>query len=154
MIKFNDWMQAKEATAFTRWRHEAALGLKPPISPAAVNSHSTASPFEVKKLSGKKKKKKKKKISENHRPEPTLHKDIDIWLVQVEKLKKTFEDLKKNLNKKKSKPDNDKSDEPTKDHPKDEKSKKDEPANVEKDSQEDKDKKEDLKKGNLKRNNE
>lgn len=101
MIKFNDWLQAKEATAFTRWRHEAALGLKPPISPAAVNSHSTASPFEVKKLAGKKKKKKKKKISEGRRPDPVLHKEIDVWLAEIEKLKKTFDDLKNNLKKKK-----------------------------------------------------
>ena len=63
LISFSDWLSKKgwgESSAFTRLRRDAAFGLKPPISPAAVNSRSTASPFENKKLAKKKRRKKKK----------------------------------------------------------------------------------------------
>jgi len=60
---FHTWLKANESSAFTRLRRDAALGLKPEISPASVHSRSTAHPFEVDKLDDKKKKKKKKKKS-------------------------------------------------------------------------------------------
>jgi hypothetical protein len=60
-IKFSDWMVARESSSFTRLRDAAALGLMPPIPDAAINSRSTATPFQQKALKGKGKKKKKKK---------------------------------------------------------------------------------------------
>ncbi len=60
---FKDWVVAKESSAATRLRWDAALGLKPPIPDASIHSHSTAVPWQVDKLSKKKKKKKKKKKS-------------------------------------------------------------------------------------------
>lgn len=60
MISFNDWVAAQESSAFTRLRHDAALGLKPPIPDASINSHSSAPPWQVPKLKGKGKKKKHK----------------------------------------------------------------------------------------------
>lgn len=61
MLSFKDWFLQKESSPFTRLRRAAALGLMP--APASLHSKSTASPFEVSKLSkkGKKKKSKKKK---------------------------------------------------------------------------------------------
>ena len=63
MKSFKDWLIAKESSASTRLRWDAALGLKPPIPDAAIHSHSTAAPWQVEKLKGKgvKKKAKKKK---------------------------------------------------------------------------------------------
>lgn len=61
LIKFSDWVLARESSAFTRLRHAAALGLMPPIPDASINSRSTASPFEQKSLKGKGAKKKKRK---------------------------------------------------------------------------------------------
>jgi hypothetical protein len=65
MMKFNDWLLAKESSAFTRLRRAAALGLAPPIPDASINSRSTAAPWELKALKGKGKKKKKKKSKKN-----------------------------------------------------------------------------------------
>lgn len=59
-MKFSDWVLARESSAFTRLRQAAAFGLMPPLPDAAINSRSTASPFEQKSLKGKGKKKRKK----------------------------------------------------------------------------------------------
>lgn len=68
LIKFSDWIVARESSSFTRLRTAAALGLMPPIPDASINSRSTATPFEAKSLKGKglkktgtKKKRKKSK---------------------------------------------------------------------------------------------
>lgn len=61
IIKFSDWILARESSAFTRLRHAAALGLMPPIPDASINSRSTASPFEQKALKGKGSKRKRRK---------------------------------------------------------------------------------------------
>lgn len=60
MIKFSDWIVARESSSFTRLRNAAALGLMPPIPDASINSRSTASPFEQESLKGKGLKKKRK----------------------------------------------------------------------------------------------
>lgn len=60
MKSFKDWVLARESSAFTRLRQNAALGLAPPIPAAAINSRSTAAPWQVENLSKKKKKKKRK----------------------------------------------------------------------------------------------
>lgn len=61
LISFKDWIVARESSASTRLRWDAALGLKPPIPDASIHSHSTASPWQVEKLKGKGSKKKKKR---------------------------------------------------------------------------------------------
>lgn len=63
MISFSDWVSlfVKESSPQTRLRYDAALGLKPPIPDAAINSHNTAPPWQVPKLKKKNKKKKRKK---------------------------------------------------------------------------------------------
>lgn len=61
IIKFSDWIVARESSSFTRLRNAAALGLMPPIPDASINSRSTASPFEQKALRGKGNKKKSRK---------------------------------------------------------------------------------------------
>jgi hypothetical protein len=58
-IRFFDWIVARESSSATRLRAAAARDLMPPIPDAAINSRSTASPFEQKSLKGKGKKKKK-----------------------------------------------------------------------------------------------
>lgn len=63
MIKFSDWLMAKESSSFTRLRDAASKGLMPPIPAASINSRSTATPAQQEALLGKKKKKKKKKAS-------------------------------------------------------------------------------------------
>lgn len=60
-LSFKDWVIAKESSASTRLRWDAAMGLKPPIPLASLHSRSTASPWQVEKLIGKKKRKKRKK---------------------------------------------------------------------------------------------
>lgn len=60
MISFRDWIIARESSASTRLRWDAALGLKPPIPDSAIHSHSTALPWQVEKLKGKGVRKKKK----------------------------------------------------------------------------------------------
>lgn len=61
LLKFSDWVLARESSSFTRLRQAAALGLMPPIPDASINSRSTATPFEQKALKGRGVKKKKKK---------------------------------------------------------------------------------------------
>jgi hypothetical protein len=66
IIKFRDWLTVRESSPMTRLKWDAALGLKPPIAPASVNSKATGAPWQVEKLSktpvaGAKKKHKKKK---------------------------------------------------------------------------------------------
>jgi hypothetical protein len=63
LIKFSDWVLARESSAFTRLRHAASLGLMPPIPDASINSRSTATPFEQKSLKGKGSKKRRRKRS-------------------------------------------------------------------------------------------
>ena len=53
MMKFKEWVDAKESSAFTRRRDAAAKGLMPEIPAASLHSRSTASPFEVDKLGDK-----------------------------------------------------------------------------------------------------
>ena len=62
MITFNDWLKIKESSAFTRTRTAAALGTGPSIPDAAINSRSTARPWESKAIKKRNKKKKKKKM--------------------------------------------------------------------------------------------
>ena len=60
LMSFEEWRaQQNESSPATRLRRDAALGLKPPIPDASINSHSTAAPWEAKRLAGKGKKKKK-----------------------------------------------------------------------------------------------
>lgn len=61
ITSFKDWVLAKESSAFTRLRQNAALGLAPPIPQASLHSRSTATPFQVDSLSKKRSKKKRKK---------------------------------------------------------------------------------------------
>lgn len=61
MISFKDWIIAKESSASTRLRWDAAMGLKPPIPDASIHSHSTAPAWQVEKLKGKGLKKRKKR---------------------------------------------------------------------------------------------
>ena len=61
MISFKDWVLTRESSAFTRLRQNAALGLAPPIPQASLHSRSTATPFQVEKISKRRPKKKKKK---------------------------------------------------------------------------------------------
>ena len=81
-LSFKDWLVHRESSASTRLRRDAALGLKPPIPSASLHSRSTASPFEVEKLSGKKKGKKGKKTKNI-----VMNKDIDKFLDAVGSLK-------------------------------------------------------------------
>lgn len=92
MIKFSDWVLARESSAFTRLRQAAALGLMPPIPDASINSRSTATPFEQKALKGKGKKKKRRKKKVNKSPK---NKSIDLFLRSVEDLKKDVENIEK-----------------------------------------------------------
>jgi ABC-type phosphate/phosphonate transport system substrate-binding protein len=67
MMKFSDWIQARETTASQRTRQAAALGLGPLIPAAAIHSHSTAPPWQVKailKKLKKLKKSRKKKVNQ------------------------------------------------------------------------------------------
>lgn len=61
MISFKDWVIARESSSFTRLRQNAALGLAPPIPAASLHSRSTATQFQVEKLSKKRKSKRRKK---------------------------------------------------------------------------------------------
>ena len=89
IIKFSDWVLARESSSFTRLRQAAALGLMPPIPDASINSRSTASPFEQKALKGKGKKRRKKKV------EGPINKSIDLFLKAVDDLKKDVEKVEK-----------------------------------------------------------
>lgn len=60
-ITFKEWLVARESSAFTRLRNNAALGLAPPIPAAAIHSRSTASPFVVNNLTKKKKRRKRRR---------------------------------------------------------------------------------------------
>ena len=95
MIKFSDWLVAKESSAFTRLRDAAAKGLRPPIPDASINSRSTATPAQQKALIGKGKKKKRKG---RKKKVVAKNKEIDAFVRQVEELEKDvikFERLKK-----------------------------------------------------------
>ena len=61
IIKFSDWVIARESSPFTRLRNAAAQGLMPPIPDASIHSRSTATPFQQEALKGKGVKKKKKR---------------------------------------------------------------------------------------------
>lgn len=61
IIKFSDWVIARESSPFTRLRNAAAQGLMPPIPDASIHSRSTATPFQQEALKGKGVKKKKRK---------------------------------------------------------------------------------------------
>lgn len=110
MIKFSDWLiTAKESSAFTRLRWNAAMGLAPPIPDASMHSRSTASPWMVEKKTKKKKKKKKSKkknesIEESKKITPVKHGEIDNWLGEVDKLKAALGALKDVISKKKKEP--------------------------------------------------
>lgn len=113
MIKFRDWLLARESSPFTRTRKAAALGLGPSIPDAAINSRSTALPWEVEKIKKRnKKKRKKKKIKESN-----INLEIDGYLEKVEEIKELLQKLfmvlknktKKQISKEREK-DDDKSD--------------------------------------------
>ena len=61
MKSFFEWLKMRESSPFTRLRRDAALGLKPTIPDAAINSRSTAAPWEGESIKEKNKKKKKRK---------------------------------------------------------------------------------------------
>ena len=66
IMKFRDWLAVRESSPITRLKWDAALGLKPPIAPASVNSKATGLPWQYEKLKDtptvpKKKRKSKKK---------------------------------------------------------------------------------------------
>jgi hypothetical protein len=112
-ISFRDWIQARESSAFTRLRRDAALGLKPPIPGASVHSRSTAHPFEVEKLGKKRKKKRKKKklkvlvdpINEAKKDDtPPKDPKVDAFLNAIGALKHDVDALKDVVDKDKSKP--------------------------------------------------
>lgn len=88
MIKFSDWILARESSAFTRLRKNATSGLMPPIPDAATHSRSTSV--------SKKKKKKKKKIKKKVNKSP-VNKNIDVFVKAVEDLKKDAESLEKKI---------------------------------------------------------
>ncbi len=58
---FGEWLQARESTAFTRARSQAAKGLGPDMPDAEINSHDTAPPWQQKLFKKKHKKGGKKK---------------------------------------------------------------------------------------------
>ena len=64
LINFKDWINAQESSPFTRARNQAALGLGPDIPLAGINSHDTARPWQVERLTKKHKRHKRKKKSE------------------------------------------------------------------------------------------
>jgi hypothetical protein len=92
IMKFSDWVLARESSAFTRLRHAAALGLMPPIPDASINSRSTATPFEQESLKGKGKKKRKRKKKVDSGP---MNRTIDAFVKAAEDLKKDMESLEK-----------------------------------------------------------
>ena len=93
MIKFSDWIVARESSSFTRLRDAAAKGLMPPIPDASINSRSTATPAQQKALLGKGNKKKKKKSRK--KKVVAKHNEIDAFVRQVEELEKEIESLRK-----------------------------------------------------------
>jgi len=107
MRTFRDWLQARESSAFTRLRHDAAFGLKPPIPGAMIHSRSTAHPFEVEKLTKKKKRKNKKKkrklCVEGKKDGPSPDSKVDNFLNAVGVLKHELDDLEDKLEKDKDK---------------------------------------------------
>ena len=50
LTSFKDWMSVRESSPITRLKWDAALGLKPPIAPASVNSKATGLPWQVERL--------------------------------------------------------------------------------------------------------
>ena len=47
-IDFLTWSAVQhESTAVTRLKQDAALGIKPKMPPASVNSHNTGTPFQI-----------------------------------------------------------------------------------------------------------
>lgn len=96
MINFTDWLLSQESSAFTRSRTAAALGTGPSIPNAEINSRSTASPWEAKKIR-KRNKKGKKKVKKSP------NKDVDKWVTEVADLKKEIDELIAVLEKKKIK---------------------------------------------------
>lgn len=87
-----EWLRQHEASAFTRARHAAALGLGPPMAPAAMFSRSTPEPWIVdkilsnldsdglpkKRVKRKKRKKRKNKRKDEHSQSPSYELDYTI----------------------------------------------------------------------------
>ena len=92
MIKFSDWLVARESSPFTRLRDAAAKGLMPPIPDASINSRSTATPAQRKALAGKGRKKKKKS---RKKKVVAKHNEIDAFVRQVEELEKEIDNLER-----------------------------------------------------------
>lgn len=94
MIPFKDWLEIREASASSRRKLQAALGLAPPV--ADIFSRSTPPPWQVERLEKalkkskkkSKKTKKSKKIEEAKKKEPIVHNDIDAFIKSVELLAK------------------------------------------------------------------
>jgi hypothetical protein len=95
LITFTDWIIARESSASTRARHDAALGLKPLAVIGSLHGRSTASPFETKSIEKKAKKKPKKK-----RKTVVKNSQLANWIKEAEALKKELEDLKQIKDKK------------------------------------------------------
>ena len=85
-LRFKEFLDSQESSAFTRSRHMWLMGLGPDMAPQAIFSRSTADPREVeykKKKKKKKKPKKKKKIKEaleEGKVQPPINKEVDKWL--------------------------------------------------------------------------
>ena len=45
--RFGEWIKVRESSPITRLKWDAALGLKPPIAPASVNSKASGLPWQV-----------------------------------------------------------------------------------------------------------
>ena len=98
-LRFKEFLDSQESSAFTRSRHMWLLGLGPDMAPQAIFSRSTADPREVeykkkKKKKKKKSKKKKKKIKEaleEGKTQPPVNKEVDKWLEAVDKLKRDLD---------------------------------------------------------------
>ena len=101
-LRFKEFLNSQESSAFTRSRHQWLLGLGPDMAPQSIFSRSTADPREIehgKKKKKKKKKKcrcwkKKKKIKEaleESKIQPPVNKEVDKWLEAVDKLKRDLD---------------------------------------------------------------
>jgi len=98
-LRFKEFLDSQESSAFTRSRHMWLLGLGPDMAPQSIFSRSTADPREVeygkkKKKKSKKKSTKKKKIKEaleEGKAQPPVNKEVDKWLEAVDKLKRELD---------------------------------------------------------------
>lgn len=103
LIKFQDWIVAKESSPATRSKTAAALGLGPDV--ASPFGHSTPPPWQAKRLLGKLKKNgKDSKLPGENPPKPTWtipekvqnpDYSFDKWLKDVVKKTTELSDMRK-----------------------------------------------------------